>query len=290
MHSEILSVFEKQMRLKGLARQTIKSYTQSIKDFFLFSRDMTIDAVAEYLNQKKIMVDNRQLSRSHYNQVQYAFDKYWQLFYAKRLPILNRVKVFTIPPKVLSEEQVINLLAAEQSNLSRMIISLGYFSMLRRGEIWKLNLYEDIDTENRKVYVRAGKGFKPRVSILSDFTARLVNAEREERKARRIVNPWLCAKPGSRDRYLCYSELGKIVKAAAEKAKIEGIYPHLLRHTGATHLDLQGVSTRKIQRLEGHESLTTTQRYITHTQDQVLEVKNKLDVLLLQSKENSNNV
>lgn len=288
MQSEILSVFEKQMRLRGLAKTTIRSYVQAIKDFFLFSQDITLSQAAEYLNLKKIQVDNRKLSRSHYNQIQYAFDKYWSIFYQKRFPLLNHIEVPTIPPKVISEEKIVEALTKMQNRQHQIIFSFGYFSMLRRAEIWHLDLYKDIDTENYKVYVRAGKGWKPRVTVLAEFTRQLVLEERQERD-RKEKNPWVCAKPGTRNRYLSYSEIGRIVAEAGDIVGCRNWHPHLLRHTGATHYDQQGVSTRKIQRLEGHSRLNTTQGYITHTQDQVLEVRNKLDILLLQSKKNVNN-
>ena len=288
MPQEILSVFEKKMRLNGLAKTTIKSYLQALKDFYLYSMDVTLSEVAEYLNQKKIKVNDRLLSRSHYNQIQYAFDKYWQIFYQKRLPILKHIEVPTIPPKIINEEDIIKALIKAPNRQHQIIFSLGYFSMLRRAEIWHLDLYKDIDTDNYKVYIRAGKGWKPRVTILSEFTRNLVIEERAERD-KKEKNPWVCGKEGTRNRYLSYSEIGRIISKMGEMIGCNGWHPHLLRHTGATHLDQQGISTRKIQRLEGHSRLNTTQGYITHTQDQVLEVKNKLDVLLLQSKKNGNN-
>ena len=287
--TEILSVFEKKMRLNGLAKKTIRSYKQALKDYCLFSEDFVLGNVAEYLNQKKIKVDNLKISRSHYNQVQYSFDKFWQIFYNKRLSILNKLDVPQITPEVLNEEQIIKALDSYTRRQHKIIFGLAYFSMLRHAEIWTLDLYADIDVDNLRVYVRHGKGWKPRVTILSTYIRNLILEERIERKSENNPNPWVCAKQGSKDRYLCYSEIGHIIKDAGNAIGRKDLHPHLLRHTGATHYDEQGVSTRKIQKLEGHQKIGTTQGYIHPTQDKVLEVKNKLDVLLLQSKKNGDN-
>lgn len=51
---------------------------------------------------------------------------------------------------------------------------------------------------------------------------------------------------------------------ALEKAKIEGFRFHDLRHTFASRLAQQGVDPYTIQKLMGHKTFTTTQRYAHH--------------------------
>lgn len=64
----------------------------------------------------------------------------------------------------------------------------------------------------------------------------------------------------------------KIVKHVANKAKIaQTVTPHILRHTFAT-LELQkGISLAAVQKILGHERLTTTAIYLNFTDIHVLE-------------------
>jgi integrase len=57
-----------------------------------------------------------------------------------------------------------------------------------------------------------------------------------------------------------------VVRAATDRAaRVAGLRrkgPHMLRHTFCSHLAMKGVPVRAVQELAGHQTITTTMRYM----------------------------
>jgi integrase/recombinase XerD len=74
----------------------------------------------------------------------------------------------------------------------------------------------------------------------------------------------------ARGNRLTTARVWQIVKQIAQRSGIEtNVYPHLLRHSFATHLLGNGADLRIIQEMLGHADISTTQVY-THVDQQRL--------------------
>lgn len=129
-----------------------------------------------------------------------------------------------------------------------------------------------------QLHVR-GKGSKERWVPVDDYAAELVHAflaERAERfpksvRAGKIPGsaPLLCDDDG---KPLRTTRLYTIVRACFRAAGVStpgGAMVHALRHTKATLMANSGASATDIQALLGHESLATSQLYVTASAEQV---------------------
>ena len=183
---------------------------------------------------------------------------------------IDQPKLFKYLPHELSPEEVARLLAAETGSgvlavRNKAIMELFYATGARVSEICDLRLNR-IDLSARVVRL-FGKGGKERMTPINHSAVRAVGTYLEEAR-------------GSLDKqgaeFLFLSRTGRrldrvniflIVKKLALKAGInKNVYPHLLRHSFATHLLEGGADLRAVQMLLGHADLATTEIY-THVHD-----------------------
>jgi integrase/recombinase XerC len=182
-------------------------------------------------------------------------------------------------PAHLDSSEMERLLAAPDVSTpagrrDRAILELFYASGLRLSELVDLDL-DDINLSSRVVRVR-GKGGKERLVPFGRTAADAVRAMLAARTTPGVVagkrlpessrhsrrrNPVFLNLQGSR---LSTRSVDRIVRRYVREAAIaQGISPHAIRHTFATHLLQAGADLRAIQELLGHARLGTTQRY-TH--------------------------
>jgi len=149
------------------------------------------------------------------------------------------------------------------SRRDKAILEFFYSSGLRLAELCKLRL-EQIDSEEGFIRV-TGKGNKTRiVRTGSKALAALEDYLRNERPSlvgkRTSSHAFLSVRGGP----LSPDRVRQIVKERCAAAGIaQNVYPHLLRHSFATHLLEGGADLRVIQELLGHADISTTQIY-TH--------------------------
>ena len=178
-------------------------------------------------------------------------------------------------PKFLTEDDVTSLLdvagkaGTPESKRDATILELLYATGLRVSELVSLEV-SDIDFEESFILCRSGKAEKQRrvflhpkaVEELKQYLqiARITLLGSNKTQIALFVN--------HRGERLTRQWIWNILKICSKKANIdEGITPHTLRHSFATHMLQNGASLRHVQELLGHSSISTTQVY-THMTNQ----------------------
>ena len=154
------------------------------------------------------------------------------------------------------------------------ILELFYSSGLRLSELCKARL-EMLDSDEGFIRI-TGKGGKTRIvrvgSKALDAVADYLANERPSLVTKKTSSHLFISVRGGA---LSPDRVRQIVKERAAMAGIEqNIYPHLLRHSFATHLLEGGADLRVIQELLGHADISTTQIY-THVDRQRLKAVHK---------------
>ncbi len=145
----------------------------------------------------------------------------------------------------------------------RAMLELLYACGIRVSELCGLRL-PDLSLANR--YLRCvGKGDKERVVPFGRQAAAALEEYLRSARSPRAKSDYVF--PGRGSRPVSRQTAWRIVKRAATLLRRSGggprVYPHLLRHSFATHLLENGTDLRFVQELLGHASIATTQIY-TH--------------------------
>jgi len=169
---------------------------------------------------------------------------------AKQLDMPRRDQIL---PKVLTEQQIVEILDLAAPGRDRAMLEVMYAGGLRVAELVGLNL-EDVDLDSCTVKV-FGKGGRERMCPIGQ---KAVDAIMVYLKTRRLLpGPLFQNYKGNR---LSDRSVRTIVK------KLGDATPHTLRHSYATHLLNHGAGIRDVQELLGHKSIVSTQVY-THVSE-----------------------
>lgn len=169
-------------------------------------------------------------------------------------------------PHVLDVDQVNALLEVEPMDTLETrdlaMWELLYSSGLRVGELVKVNL-TDIDLSGRTIHVVSGKGQKSRLLPLGQKAVTAIRAWLLERIAchQQDEMALFISKNGSR---LSTRSVQSRLERWRKRQGLQGrLYPHMLRHSFASHMLESSRDLRAVQELLGHSNISTTQVY-TH--------------------------
>ena len=238
--------------------------------------NVSLALISEYLAEKK----RAGLAASSIKLIVVALKIFFRYLTSKGAVKRDPTEALSLPrierylPETLNEMQVEQLIDCIDTKVplglrDRAMIELLYASGLRISELANARL-ENFSVEDRILRV-TGKGNKTRLVPVGrkacEALASYLSMERPKLVKRRSGSEIFLSERGTK---LTTARIWQIVKKHAKHSGLEAnIYPHLLRHSFATHLLSNGADLRIIQEMLGHADISTTQVY-THVDQQRL--------------------
>ena len=264
----LLEKLEKELKLRNYSFKTIKGYLNSVKHFLDYSekKGLNKQTLEEYLIEKLRTQNPSSVARTSFA-LKFFFEKI-----LKENINLKSIKRNKTLPEILTIEEIKKLIKETNNIKHKLIIKLLYGTGLRVNEIVNLKK-QDLNFEESLIHIKLAKGKKDRFVKIPESISNELKKFSSLEKGEYLFE-------SNRGGKLTTATIQAILKNASKKAKIKKrVYPHLLRHSFATHLLENGTDLRVIQKLLGHSDIKTTQIYTQISQASIKNVKSPLDNL-----------
>jgi integrase/recombinase XerD len=262
---------------KGLAANSLKAYERDLRKLERWTNKNAIDLLTltrQDIREWLIDLSSLQLSENSKRRLISAVRGFYKFLmidgYIETSPaedIDRPVKSFYLP-KFLNRSEMEKLLDApdvstDEGLRDRAMIELMYACGLRVSEVVNLKVRNaDIDGG---ILTATGKGSKTRkIPIGSSAVEWLKSYLVRRRKIENIEvdNLFVTSLGRPMNRQIIH----KMVSDYAKGCGLDGVSPHTLRHSFATHLIQNRADIRSVQQMLGHADISTTQIY-THITD-----------------------
>ena len=269
----------------GSALLTISAYESDIVQFLNFSGISSFSELTEERIEKFIQnLQTQQYSPKSIARKLSAIKEFCKFLYSEKIITDNPSSNILTPkqqkplPKFLSAEEILKIIQTAFSKKDYrywrigVMIELMYATGLRVSEL--VGLPETSLNYNNGLITILGKGSKERIVPIA---ARALSALqdygdlRKEFIKNKKTSPWLFPSLISTSGHLTRDAFYKDLKKLAIDCGIypSRVSPHVLRHSFATHLLNNDADLRSVQKMLGHENITTTEIY-THITSQKL--------------------
>jgi len=264
---------------KGLAGNSVDSYKTDLDRLSTWAERNSLDLLSlnrQDLREWLIDLGAEKLSENSKRRIISAVRGFYKFLMFDGHVTKNPAEDLVSPqkgvylPRFLNRSEIELLLATPDTSTEtglrdRAILELMYASGLRVSEAANLRI-SDVDIDSG-IVTTTGKGSKTRrvpvgASAIEWLKSYLVLRRKKEKIE--IDNMFVNSKGGPINRQIIYVSITEY----AEKCGIEGVSPHTLRHSFATHLVQNNADIRSVQQMLGHADISTTQIYthITSTQ------------------------
>lgn len=272
---------------KGLAGHTLSAYERDLTQFLEFCAAKTLDPLQVTLSElrsylahlRSLEMSSRTLARKSS-----ALRQFYKFLFREKRMASDPSELLTVQvkhkrlPKHLSVKEMFHIISMAKGDTDvsirdRALLELWYASGTRISEMASLQV-SDLDFESRVLRVM-GKGNRERLIPVA------LEALNWCRKYSEVRHEWLRTANLTgfenlfihpHGRALNRQSIWKLVKNYSKKAGMKrNVWPHMIRHSFATHVLRNGADLRVVQEMLGHRSIITTEVY-THLDVENLKV------------------
>lgn len=282
---ELLKRYVKHLELeRSISPLTVRNYTGDIQGFLDFLGNNGVDSLDKVSRSTMRLylgwLHEQGIARASISRKLSALRSFYRylarenLVDAEPLSTLSSPKLEKRLPTFLTHEEMARLIEAPDTSTpyglrDRAILELLYAAGVRVSEIVSLDL-KDIDLGSRQIRVW-GKGSKERMVLMGRPAAEALklylDLGRIRLEGKAYTQAVFLNRFGER---IVVRRIQHIIKKYARQAGLEmRVFPHIMRHTFATHLLDGGADLRVVQDLLGHARLSSTQIYTHVTQSQI---------------------
>lgn len=283
---EAMEKYEEHLEFRNLSPNTINGYMKELmylrrhleeeRNSSIYVDEIALEDLEEFISTKKdtgvaISSINRSIS------IVKGFYKYLETRDIVKLNPTRKLETYreVNRPKrdVLTEEEIDILIENIDDEIIKYVVFTIANTGLRISELTNLKL-QDVDMEDKVIYVINGKGGKNRVipinsklyEILDDYLKNIrpdVDSDYffAKKKTGRLSRQWTNT---------------KIKEAVENLGWDKDITSHNLRHSFATNLIGNDVNIVSVQKLLGHSDLRTTSVYLHQSLDDLKDAVNSL--------------
>ena len=234
------------------------------------------------LRRYQLSLFNRRLAASTVARITSHLRSFFKFLFLEELLPSNpadRLEQPKVPPRppgaVLKPKQVQRLVQATAESktplLDRALLEVLYCTGVRRSELLALDVF-DVDHQERTLFVRAGKGEKPRLLPLAPTCYEALTRYLEYGRPDQEREPTPALFLGARGGRLGGAQLARILHELGDRAGLDvAVTPHLFRRSCATGLLVNGTNLKVIQAVLGHDNLETTSVYLSLSAEDIRE-------------------
>ena len=278
----LLVKFVEHMKIIGFSERTIPDYTHNVKLFLDYLKELKIENIAEA--DRRVVQDyqarvylqtfrGRPLTPATQRARLSCVRTFFQYLLKAGIALYDPTAKIDLPkcpdqlPRVILNQKEIGALLAKpdlETPLGlrdRAILEVFYSTGIRVSELCNLTM-NDLDLSNKELRINRGKNAKDRMVPLGEMACDFVEMYLHEARPKLTDSGQSVLFVTKNGKKFNYTNLSYRISLYGKKTGLpKGVSPHVLRHTCATHLLKGKADIRQIQKLLGHESIATTQRY-----------------------------